>query len=180
MAAGRDVVVVARDDGRRRRDAEVPVDERAAAAPEEDDVKDRRREKAVVRGDVWLQRDRHDDAREDNQQRKDADGDDAEQDEGGDAVHFQGLPQLIALGACGDILAIEVLGDEDLDGLGLGSQSDADVGELLALVHLRDLGRDIDGSLALVDRSKLVVDNTVAIAPVAGDGLQLLGDGKEE
>ena len=88
--------------------------------------------------------------------------------------------QLVALGAGGDILAIEVLGDKDLDGLGLGGQSDADVGELLALVHLRDLGRDIDGSLALVDRSKLVVDNTVAIAPVAGDGLQLLGDGKEE
>ena len=88
--------------------------------------------------------------------------------------------QLVALGAGGDILAIEVLGDEDLDGLGLGSQADADIGELLALVHLRDLGRDIDGSLALVDRSKLVVDNTVAIAPVAGDGLQLLGNGKEE
>ncbi|EJX04519.1 hypothetical protein EVA_07373 [gut metagenome] len=87
---------------------------------------------------------------------------------------------LVALGAGGDVRAIEVLGDEDLDGLGPGGQSDADVGKLLALVNLRDIGRDIDGALAVLDGTELVVDDAVAIAPVTGGGLQPLGEGKEQ
>lgn len=57
-----------------------------------------------------------------DQQRKDADGDDNEKDEGGDAVHFQGFPQLIALGAEAFVFKTKQLGDGFRSG-----QSDTEV-----------------------------------------------------